>query len=122
MAWTPPTTEPDPLTAGVRDFARFRLPQLFGQEITEPKTLGREKQLLANGQEAVIELKASPATRCTFGKRAAISYVLDGYAATIDLAYRARGDAIVDIKTRAFLNLNITLEPVGKVNGNGNGF
>ena len=117
--WKPPVKEPEPLVAGVTDFARLRLPAIFGVELGAPKHLGRDKVFLANGEEAVVELTAAPAVKRQFGQRAAISYTLDGYAATRAVGYRAQGNAIVDIKTQAFLELVFTLEPVGEIHANG---
>ncbi len=117
--WKPPVKEPEPLLAGVTDFARMRLPTIFGVELNEPKKLGRDQVCLANGEEAVVELTAMPAVNRQFGQRAAISYTLDGYAATRSIGYRAQGSAIVDVKTQAFLELVFTLEPVGEIRPDG---
>lgn len=107
--WRPPTMEPDPFESAIYDSIRTRLPSVFDQKADGPVRFPAERHVLPGGEEAVIEFSAVLSGRPGWHGREAVQYALSGNAVRRSGGHRFEGTAIVDVKTRAFVELNVHL-------------
>lgn len=70
---------------------------------------------LGDGRRVQLRLAASPQIRTKFGLRAVITYAVTGQAVIGAEGFVCRGEAVLDLKTRAFLDVQCTLSPIGAV-------
>lgn len=67
------------------------------------------------GVKLSLRMRAAPQQSLTHNKRAAIEYVVAGEGVSGEIGYRCEGRAILDLKTRAFLDVDCELIPTGRV-------
>lgn len=70
---------------------------------------------LGDGHSLQLRLAASPQIRTKYGLRAVITYAVTGQAVIGAEGFACRGEAVLDLKTRAFLDVQCTLVPLGAV-------
>ncbi|MDQ0509463.1 hypothetical protein [Ancylobacter amanitiformis] len=68
---------------------------------------------LPDGRTLQLRLAARPQIRTTFGPRAVITYEVSGQAVIGSEGFMCRGEAILDLKTRALLDVQCRLSPIG---------
>ncbi|MFG1295545.1 hypothetical protein [Xanthobacter variabilis] len=109
MSWQPPVRDMNPremiLSAAVRD-AISRHPD--GHRATS------WQDLTLAGVRLRLSLTHAPHQSVTYAGRAALMYAVAGEAVEGEGGYRCEGSAILDLKTRAFLNVECALIPVGR--------
>lgn len=72
---------------------------------------------LGDGQIAQFRLAVAPQVRTTFGVRAVVTYAVTGQVVIAAEGFACEGEAVLDLKTRAFLDVRCRLSPLGPVNG-----
>ncbi|WP_426441386.1 hypothetical protein [Bradyrhizobium genosp. P] len=84
--------------------------------IPPPSTDGIWSQRLRDGREVRLKLSAHCLEQEQRGPRAVLVYALQGNAVVDNgMGYRVTGQAVLDVATRAFLDVKCQLEWVGPV-------
>jgi hypothetical protein len=113
--WTPAQKELHPLQIAIHDLARHLLMPAVVPPPARRSAEGWHTLVLANGQRAAIFLEIAPRAETKFGPRAALAYEVNGRATLDAVGYLIAGEVLVDRATRAFLQVECRLEPLGKV-------
>lgn len=113
--WHPPERETDAFKAAVLDAVRMRLPAHFGTQSVEPLRLGEQRSLLPDGSPVVIQLLAQYSQGDVWHERPVLRFEVAGHAARRDRAQRFEGHALVDVETKAFLELDVRFSTEGEV-------
>ena len=113
--WTPAQKDLHPLQNLVHELARHLLMPAVVPSPAPRSAEGWHSLVLANGQRASVALELVPRAETKFGPRAALAYDVKGRATLETHGYIVSGDLVVDRATRAFLQVECRLEPLGKV-------
>lgn len=113
--WRPASHEPDPLLEAVNNAARATILPVAAINVPPPSSDGIRDLQLPDGRQLRIALTAHQMAQETHGVRAVVIYDIGGNALIDRIGYRVTGRAVVDIATRAFLDINCRLETVGSV-------
>lgn len=112
MTWVPPERDIDPLekalSLAVRDTI-LAFPAGNGSAPESWRDLSRE------GAAVSVLLRVAPREAASHQGRAALAYDVGGEAVAGRVGYRCEGRAVIDLKTRAFLDVTCRLVPVGQV-------
>ena len=108
--WQPPVQEPDPIEAAARDVIRHRLPALFGQELTSPVQFAHDRVILPSGEIAEVRMSGQPIAPKKWRGRAALHYGIEGGIGVNGTLFVMAADAIVDLRTHAFLSITFRFE------------
>ncbi|MEW6256046.1 MAG: hypothetical protein AB1592_08825 [Pseudomonadota bacterium] len=110
MTWTPPDRDIHPyetiLSLAIRDTI-LAAPSGNGE--------GTWREVEAQGEALNLHLRVAPRERRTFNGRAVLAYAVAGDAVAAGTGYRCEGEALIDLKTRAFLAVECRLLPVGDI-------
>lgn len=110
MTWRPPERDIHPyekiLSLAIRD-AILSAPAGNGP--------GAWREVSAEGETLNLMLRIAPREQRSFKGRAVLAYAVAGDAVAAAKGYRCEGEALIDLKTRAFLSVECQLVPVGDV-------
>ena len=115
MNWTPAKSEPDLLEAAINDLARHTLMPAVVPAVGSLDPEGWRKVTLADGRQAAITLEIRPSTDRQWGPRAAACYDFVGQAALERDGFAIAGAIIVDVATKAFLEVDCELTATGRI-------
>ncbi len=114
--WCPATHEIDPLLEAVANTARATILPSSSINIPPPSADGIWSQRLRDGREARLKLSTHCLQQEQRGPWAVLVYALQGNAVVDNaIGYRVTGQAVLDVATRAFLDVECQLEWVGPV-------
>lgn len=114
--WQPATHEIDPLLEAVANAARATILPTASINVSPPTADGIRSSRLRDGRELRLQLSAQCREQRRRGPRAVVVYAVQGSAIVDDRAgYRVTGQAVLDLGTRAFLDIQCRLEPVDPV-------
>lgn len=115
-AWRPAAREIDPLLEAVANTARATILPTAWINIPPPSADGIRSQRLRDGRELRLKLSTHCLGQEQRGPRAVLVYALKGNV-IIDnsMGYGVTGRAILDVATRAFLDVSCQLKQVGHV-------
>lgn len=113
--WRPPTHEIDPLLEAVANAARATIAPTASINAPAPSSDGIREQRLGDGRLLRMQLSTQETQQERRGVTLAIVYALRGDAVVDGMGYRITGQAALDVVTRAFLDVDCRLEPVGAV-------
>ncbi|MFG1431285.1 hypothetical protein V5F44_15580 [Xanthobacter sp. V2C-8] len=110
MTWQPPARDMDPremiLSAAVR-VAIARHPDGCRADAWQ--------ELASGGMRLTLRLAHAPQQRIAYNGRAALMYAVSGEVLEGRQGHSCEGSAVLDLKTRAFLNVDCRLVPTGRV-------
>lgn len=107
--WQPLRREPDSFELAVLEAIRLTLPAAFADLGTGPRRFDGCRTRLPDGTEIVVEFAAHAVEAPPFRGRRTLGVALAGHAARPGRAWRFDGRAVVDVRSRAFLRLEIAL-------------
>ncbi|MES5486691.1 hypothetical protein QMZ05_28395 [Bradyrhizobium sp. INPA03-11B] len=114
--WRPATHEIDPLVEAIANTARATILPTASINIPPQSADGIHSQRLRDGRELRLCLSTKYLEQ---GQRAfctVLVYALHGNALVDSfMGYRVTGQAVLDVATRAFLDVECRLDPVGPV-------
>lgn len=113
--WQPAGDEIDPLQEAVLNAARATILPLAAINTPPLSSDGVRELKLADGRSLRLMLIAQQLSQETRDKRTVVVYGFTGNAVADRAGYRVSGQAVIDIVTRAFLDISCRLEPVGNV-------
>lgn len=114
--WQPATHEIDPLLEAVADAARATIMPTASINVSPPTADGIRSNRLRDGRELRLQLSTQCLEQRQRGPRTVVVYAVQGSAVVDDRAgYRVTGQAVLDVATRAFLDVQCRLESVGPV-------
>ncbi|MCC8955309.1 hypothetical protein H8B02_18245 [Bradyrhizobium sp. Pear77] len=115
-AWRPATHEIDPLLEAVADAARATILPTASIDMPPPSADGIRSQRLRDGRELRLKLSTHCLGQEQRGPRAVLVYALKG-SVVVDngTGYGVTGRAVLDVATRAFLDVSCQLKHVGAV-------
>ncbi|MFG3594397.1 hypothetical protein [Bradyrhizobium sp. RDI18] len=114
--WRPATHEIDPLLEAVANTARATILPTATINIPPPSADGICSQRLRDGRELRLKLSAHYLEQERRGPCTVLVYALQGNAVVDNrMGYRVTGQAVLDVATRAFLEVECQLEQVGPV-------
>ncbi len=115
-AWRPATHEIDPVLEAIANAARATILPAVSINIPSPSTDGIRSQRLRDGRELRLKLSTRCPDQKQRGPRTVIVYALLGNAVVDNrIGYQVRGQAVLDVATRAFLDIDCQLEQVAPV-------
>ncbi|WP_027522015.1 hypothetical protein [Bradyrhizobium sp. Ec3.3] len=114
--WRPATREIDPLEEAVANAARATILPTPTINVPRQSSDGIRTQLLRDGRELRLLLSTQYLKLQQRGPRAVVIYAVRGNA-VVDkhIGYRVTGQAVLDVATRAFLDVECRLESAGSV-------
>src|SRR5262245_25127184 len=115
MTWRPASKEIDPLQEAVLNAARATILPTAAVNSPAPASDGVRALTLEDGRQVRIALTAREMSKETRNGRAQVTYAFSGNAVADRAGYRVTGEAVIDLTTRAFLNVSCRLEPVGSI-------
>ncbi len=68
---------------------------------------------MEDGRSAQLRLAVAPQIRTKFGVRAVITYAVTGQVVIGAEGFACQGEGVLDLKTRAVLDVRCTLSPLG---------
>ncbi|MGY3396413.1 hypothetical protein ACVWW6_009004 [Bradyrhizobium sp. USDA 3311] len=112
--WRPATHEIDPLLEAVANTARASILPAASINIPPPSADGVRSQRLRDGRELRLKLSSQYLEQGQRGSCTVLVYTLQGNAVVDDcMGYSVTAQAVLDVATRAFLNVECRLVPVG---------
>jgi hypothetical protein len=114
-AWRPPTHEIDPLLEAVVNATRATIAPSASIDAPPPSSDDIRAQRLRDGRELRMRLSAQELQQVQRGVAPAVVYAVRGNAVVDGMGYRITGQAVLDIATRAFFDVDCRLESVGAV-------
>ncbi|WP_127089607.1 hypothetical protein [Aquabacter cavernae] len=112
MTWQPPERDIDPfeklLSLAVRD-------TILAHPAGNGGAAQTWRELRSDGMALNLLLRVAPREAVSHQGRAALTYDVGGEALSGRTGYRCEGRAVIDLKTRAFLDVTCRLVPVGAV-------
>ncbi|WOH63801.1 hypothetical protein [Bradyrhizobium sp. BWA-3-5] len=114
--WRPATHEIDPLLEAVANAARATILPSASINIPLPSADGIRSQRLRDGRELRLKLSTQYLERGQRGFCTVLVYALQGNAIVDNcMGYSVTGQALLDVASRAFLDVEFRLESVGPV-------
>jgi hypothetical protein len=113
--WRPASQEIDPLQEAILHAARATILPLAAISSPAPSGEGVRELQLADGRHLRMMLTAQQSSQETRNGRLVVVYGFSGNAVADHAGYRVTGQAILDVATRAFLDVSCRLAPVGAV-------
>ncbi|MGY3133986.1 hypothetical protein ACVWZM_004668 [Bradyrhizobium sp. USDA 4501] len=113
--WHPATREIDPLLEAVANTARATILPTAPINIPPPSADGIRSQRLRDGRELRLKLSTHPVEQEQRDPCAVLVYALKGNVVVDNTGYRVTGQAVLDVATRAFLDVSCQLKRVGPV-------
>lgn len=114
--WQPATHEIDPLLEAVANAARATILPTAPINVLPPAADGIRPNRLRDGRELRLQLSTQCLEQRQRGPRTVVVYAVQGHAVVDDCAgYRLTGQAVLDVATRAFLDVQCRLESVGPI-------
>ena len=114
-AWTPAQSELDPLQAAIHAVLRQVLMPGVAPAIAAPTSEGWHSLALADGRQVAIAMKTRLRPERQSGPRAALWHDFSGQATVGHDGVTFAGRAVIDVATRAFLEVDCKLTPMGRV-------
>ncbi|MGU3492575.1 hypothetical protein ACLBXM_00910 [Xanthobacteraceae bacterium A53D] len=110
MTWHPPRTDVSPLEAELSRLARALI-------LADPDGTAAPDwhDLALEGEPARAHLAARPRERGSHLGRAVLIYDLSGQVLIGRAGHACTGTAVMDLKTRAFLDVSCGLRPMGRL-------
>ncbi|WP_136626327.1 hypothetical protein [Bradyrhizobium macuxiense] len=114
--WRPASHEIDPLVEAIANTARATILPTASINIPPPSADGVHSQRLRDGRELRLSLSTQYLEREQRALCTVLVYALHGNAIVDNsLGYRVTGQAVLDIATRAFLDVECRLDPAGRI-------
>ena len=113
--WRPASHEIDPVLEAVAAAARATILPVATIDTPPASADGIREVPLADGRRLRMVLSARELSQESRGGRAVIVYAVLGNAVIDRAGYSISGQAVVDVATRAFLDVDCRLESVGTV-------
>jgi hypothetical protein len=114
-AWTPAQSGLDPLEEAIHAVARHVLMPGAAPAIAARTPEGWHRLALADGRHVTIALKTRLRAERQWGPRAALWHDFFGQATVERDAVTFAGRAVIDVGTRAFLEVDCQLTATGRV-------
>lgn len=115
MSWTPAKGEPALLEGAINDLARrLLMPNVF-PPVGSSELEGWRAIALADGRQAAVALEVRPTVDRQWGPRAAACYDLVGRATLDRDGFAIAGRVVVDMATKAFLEVECRLTAMGRI-------
>ncbi|MCY1669077.1 hypothetical protein [Rhizobium sp. SL86] len=110
--WRPMEREPDPLKAALLDYLRDRAGLVMTRPNQGAYPLGMAQVVLADASRIGIDLSLTLEEETGYGGRPALVFAVTGQAADTRAGHAVTGKAIIDVETRSFLFLDVSLRSV----------
>lgn len=107
--WRPMDREPDALKAALLDYLRDRTGHVWTRGQIENCPLGVAQLVLPDASQISTDMSLNLEGQSTYEGRAALTFAITGQAADRHMGHVVNGKAIIDMETRCFLFLDITL-------------
>lgn len=114
-AWAPAQNELDPLLAAIHAVARSVVMPGVAPAVAARTPEGWHSLALADGRQVNIALQTRLRPERQWGPRAILSHDFFGQATVGHDAVTFTGRAVIDVSTRAFLEVDCRLTPMGRV-------
>lgn len=113
--WQPATQEIDPVLEALQHAARATIAPSASIGTPAPSASGVREVQIFDGRVLRMQLSAQPTQQVQRGVNTAVVYAVSGNAVVDRAGFRVVGQAVLDIATQAFLDVDCRLEPVGTV-------